>query len=56
MAASLLAANRRKLVMDTPAAEGPDLDALLDGQRWSAEVSGERWSAEELLPRDGTGE
>ena len=37
VAASLLAPQGKKLVLDTHAAWVPDLDALLDGQRWATE-------------------
>ena len=37
VAASLLAAESRKLVLDTGAADVPDLADLLDGQRWALE-------------------
>ena len=35
LAASLLAPSSKQLVLDSGAAETPDLDALLDGQRWA---------------------
>ena len=37
LAASLLAASGRQLVLDQSAAPVPELDHLLDGQRWALE-------------------
>ena len=35
LAASLLARSGKQLVLDVPAAWAPELDSLLDGQRWA---------------------
>ena len=37
VAASLLAVSGQRLVLDQGAAPGPELDLLLDGQRWALE-------------------
>ena len=37
LAASLLAPTGKRLALDSATAEGPELDALLDGQRWAIE-------------------
>ena len=37
LAASLLAPHGPGLVLDQPAAPAPDLDLLMDGQRWAFE-------------------
>ena len=39
IASSLLAQSGSQLVLEQNAAHAPDLDALLDGQRWASEHS-----------------
>ena len=38
LAASILAPSGRRLVLDAGADGAPDLDRLLDGQRWAGEA------------------